>query len=74
MVNRVNKFGLKVDTKLADFIDNEVLKDTDIDNENFWKNINNFVTELSLKNKSLLDKRNIIKTKLDDWHKERKKK
>ena len=29
MVNRVNKFGLKVDTKLADFIDNEVLKDTD---------------------------------------------
>ena len=38
MVNRVNKFGLKVDTRLADFIDNEVLKNVGIDNENFWKN------------------------------------
>ena len=27
MVNRINKFGLKVDEKLADFIDNEVLKE-----------------------------------------------
>ncbi len=74
MVNRVNKFGLKVDTRLADFIDNVVLKYVGIDNENFWKNFNNFVTELSLKNKNLLEKRNIIKAKLDDWHKERKEK
>ena len=60
MVNRVNKFGLKVDTRLSDFIDNEVLKDIGIDNESFWKKFNNFVTELSLKNKILLEKRMIM--------------
>ena len=72
MVKRLNKFGLKVDETLANFIDNEVLTETKIDSEDFWKNFNAFVSELSIKNKNLLEKRNIIKSKLDKWHQLRK--
>ena len=38
MVKRLNKFGLNVDETLANFIDNEVLTETNIDSETFWKN------------------------------------
>ena len=72
MVKRLNKFGLKVDETLANFIDNEVLIETKIDSEKFWKSFNDFVSELSEKNKNLLEKRNIIKSKLDNWHQDRK--
>ena len=72
MVKRLNKFGLNVDETLANFIDNEVLTETNIDSGTFWKNFNAFVSELSEKNKHLLEKRNIIKSKLDNWHQGRK--
>ncbi len=72
MVDRLNKFGLKVDARLANFIDNEVLKETDIESQSFWRNFYDYVTTLSKKNKELLDKRSIIKSKLDNWHKEKK--
>ena len=72
MVKRLNKFGLNVDETLANFIDNEVLTETNIDSETFWKNFNAFVSELSEKNTHLLEKRNIIKSKLDNWHQGRK--
>ena len=61
MVNRINKFGLKVDKKLADFIDNDVLSDAGLENEYFWKNFNDYITKFSIKNKEILETRNIIK-------------
>ena len=69
MVSRVNKFGLKVDTKLSDFIDNEVLNELQIDNDYFWKNFNDYITKFSIKNKEILETRKSIKQKLDEWHK-----
>ncbi len=72
MANRVNKYGLKVDTKLADFIDNDVLSEVGIESEYFWKNLNDYITKFSIKNKELLETRKVIKNKLDEWHKENK--
>ena len=72
MVNRINKFGLKVDKKLADFIDNDVLSDAGFESEYFWKNFNDYITKFSIKNKEILETRSIIKKKLDEWHKEKK--
>ena len=72
MVNRVNKFGLKVDTVLADFIDNDVLNEAGLESDYFWKNFNDFITKFSLKNKEILETRNTIKKKLDEWHKNKK--
>ena len=64
MVNRINKFGLKVDKKLADFIDNDVLSDAGLESEYFWKNFNDYITKFSIKNKEILETRSIIKKKL----------
>ncbi len=72
MVNRVNKFGLKVDTILADFIDNDVLNEAGLESDYFWKNFNDYITKFSIKNKEILKTRNTIKKKLDEWHKNKK--
>ncbi len=72
MVKRLDKFGLKVDEKLANFIDNEVLSETNISSDVFWQNFSDYVSVLTLKNKSLLEKRDAIKSKLDHWHKDKK--
>ncbi len=72
MVDRVNKFGLKVDIKLANFIDYEVLKELNINSEGFWKSFNNYVTRFTKKNKDLLVIRQNIKQKLDAWHQKNK--
>ena len=72
MVSRVNKFGLKVDTKLSDFIDNEVLNELQIDNNYFWKSFNDYISKFSIKNKEILETRKSIKQKLDEWHKKNK--
>ena len=72
MVDRVNKFGLKVDIKLANFIDDEVLKELNINSEGFWKSFNNYVTRFTQKNKDLLVVRQNIKQKLDAWHQKNK--
>ena len=56
MVKRLDKFGLKVDEKLANFIDNEVLSETNISSDVFWQNFSDYISMLTLKNKSLLKK------------------
>ena len=54
MVNRVNKSGLSVDSKLVDFMELEAIPGTGVDNENFWKGFAKIVEELGPKNSSLL--------------------
>ncbi len=63
------KNGLKISTKLLDFINNEVLPGTDIDPDKFWDNFEKNVHELAPLNKSLIQKREEIQKKIDDWHK-----
>ncbi len=62
MANRVNKYGLKVDTKLADFIDNDVLSEVGIESEYFWKNLNDYITKFSIKNKSCSKLETLLRT------------
>ncbi|MDC3024077.1 malate synthase G [Alphaproteobacteria bacterium] len=68
MKNRVNKYELKVDSNLANFIDNEVLNDAGLESEYFWKNFSDFIKKFSSRNKKLLESRSTMKKKLDDWH------
>ena len=64
MVKRLDKFGLKVDEKLANFIDNEVLSETNISSDVFWQNFSDYVSVLTLKNKSLLEKEMLLNQNL----------
>ena len=65
----VDKNGLKVSSTLLEFINNEVIPDTNINIDNFWSKFSNVVHELSPINKALIQKREDIQKKIDDWHK-----
>jgi len=64
--------NLTVDGDLADFVQNELLKGTDIDVKNFWSGFEKSINKLVPKNKYLLKKREDIQKKIDDWHNKNK--
>ena len=41
----IDKFNLKIDTRLYEFINNEVLQGLDLDKEIFWSNFSNIVDD-----------------------------
>ena len=65
----VEKNGLKVNSILFEFINNEVLPGTDINLDEFWSKFEKAVHELAPINKKLLNKRDEIQKKIDNWHK-----
>ena len=60
--------NLKVKTDLLAFINNELLKGTDISTEKFWTGFDNIVHELAPKNKELIKFRDVLQKKIDNWH------
>ncbi len=72
MAKMIDKNGLKVNSTLLNFINNEAIPNTDINIDNFWSKFSNAVNVLSPVNKALIQKREIIQKKIDDWHKSNK--
>ncbi len=66
------KNDLKISSTLFEFINNEAIPGTDINPEKFWNNFSKNVYELTPINKKLIEKREIIQKKIDDWHKSNK--
>jgi malate synthase len=60
--------NLKVSEILFNFINDELLKDTKIAKEDFWKGFDKAVHELAPINKDLLKKRDLIQRQIDEWH------
>jgi len=60
--------NLSVSNKLLNFINEELLKDTNISSEKFWEGFDKAVHELAPKNKELLKIRGDLQKKIDDWH------
>ena len=60
--------NLKVSEILFNFINDELLKNTKITKEDFWKGFDKAVHELAPINKDLLKKRDIIQRQIDEWH------
>ena len=65
----IDKFNLKIDTHLYEFINNEVLQGLNLDKEIFWSNFSNIVDEFNPINKKLLKKRKNIQIKINEWNK-----
>ena len=63
-----NVNNLKVSDELLSFVNDELLKETSISPEKFWQGFDNMVHELSPLNKKLIEKREILQKKIDDWH------
>ena len=60
--------NLKISEDLLSFVNNELLKDTDIIPEKFWFEFDEIVHSLAPKNKELIETRENLQKKIDDWH------
>ena len=63
-----NVNDLKVAEDLLLFVNEELLKDTNITPEKFWSGLNEAAHDLAIKNRQLLKKRENLQKKIDDWH------
>ena len=68
MTKYVQKFGLKVDVKLNEFLINSVLPGLKITEEMFWKHFAKTVEILGPKNRKLLEVRQDFQNQIDSWH------
>ena len=67
-INYQSVYKLKVSEVLLSFVNTELLKDTGISPEKFWSGFEKAVHELAPKNKELLEIRENLQKKIDDWH------
>ena len=66
--NYQNVNNLKISDELLSFVNKELLKDLDISSEKFWKGFDKAVHDLAPKNKELIQIRENLQKKIDDWH------
>ena len=66
--NYQNVNNLKISEELLSFVNRELLKDLDISSEKFWKGFDKAVHDLAPKNKELIQIRENLQKKIDDWH------
>ena len=69
---RIDRHGLKVDERLAAFVEGQALPGTGVAPDRFWKGLSQAVAELGPVNRDLLAIRDRIQTQIDDWHRARK--
>ena len=70
MTERVQSSGLQIGKTLFDFVNDDVLPGIGISAEDFWAKTAGIVSELTPKNRALLEKRVELQAKIDAWHKE----
>ena len=66
--NYQNVNNLKISEELLSFVNKELLKDLDISSEKFWEGFDKAVYDLAPKNKELIQIRENLQKKIDDWH------
>ena len=64
----INIQSLKVSESLSKFVNEELLIDTGISSEKFWLGFEKTVNELEPKNRELINFRETLQKKIDDWH------
>ncbi len=67
-MKKISINNLKVEEELFKFVNEEAIPGTNIDVDNFWKEFDKSVHDLSPKNKELLKERDQIQKKIDSWH------
>ncbi|TCK31372.1 malate synthase [Ancylobacter aquaticus] len=60
--------GLKVDSALVDFIDNEAIPGTGVDKAAFWDSFAGIVRDFAPRNAELLARRDELQAQIDAWH------
>ena len=64
--------NLQVSNDLSEFVNNELLKGTNVTAEKFWNGFEKSINELTPKNRELLNIRKNLQDRIDEWHKKNK--
>ncbi|MEJ6398463.1 malate synthase G [Yoonia sp. 208BN28-4] len=68
MTDRIEHNGMQVDAVLSEFITKQALPGTVVDAEDFWAGFSALVHDFGPRNRALLEKREEIQAKIDQWH------
>ncbi|KAA1251876.1 malate synthase G [Mycobacterium simiae] len=71
MTDRVSAGNLRVARVLYDFVNNEALPGTDVDQDSFWAGVDKVITDLTPQNQDLLNARDELQAQIDKWHRHR---
>ncbi len=67
MANSVEIGGLRVNQELYALVRDEIAPGTGIQPKAFWRAFGKIVTDLAPKNRALLEKRNVLQKRIDEW-------
>ena len=68
MTQRIDTYGLQVDSDLYAFITHSAIPGTGVDADSFWAEFSAIVDDLTAENRALLDKRDSLQAQIDAWH------
>jgi malate synthase len=68
MTDRIDRAGLQVDGRLAQFIEGEVLAPLGKDAGAFWQGFAALLADFAPRNRALLAKRDDLQARIDAWH------
>ncbi len=72
MHERVTRSGLRVAAIFDEFVNEEVIPGTGLDSEAFWQGFSDIVKQFTQRNQELLQRRDQLQRRIDDWHKQRR--
>ncbi|KPQ25981.1 MAG: malate synthase G [Halomonas sp. HL-48] len=70
MSERITRHRLQVAADLDQFISQQALPGTGVDESAFWAGVDALFHDLTPKNRQLLEERDVLQEKLDAWHRE----
>ena len=70
MTDKVKNYNLQIDKKFLKFVNNEILKKLNIDEDYFWNGFSKILIDLGQTNKKLISEREIFQKKINDWFKQ----
>ena len=68
MNNRITLHGLRVDERLFNLVRDEIAPGTGVEPDGFWAAFSGIVQDLGHRNKQLLDQRNELQNRIDQWY------
>ena len=70
----INIANIKVSPNIYKLINEKIIPGTNVTKEKFWNEFSSIIEDLSEKNATLLEERNIIQKSIDKWHENNKNK
>ena len=68
MADRIEIGQLKIDEGLYHLVRDEIAPGTGVDTDAFWTSLGQIVADLAPKNQALLDKRDALQQRIDEWY------